>query len=667
MKKVDIIIPVYNAPDWTKLCIYSLFKNTENDLINNVYLINDCSDLITTNCLNNLSKKYKKIRIIENKENLGFIKSVNLGFSKVKADYVLLLNTDCIITKNTINKLINHIENNDKIGLICPISSNAANLSLDLFEGFTFSQMNNLLEKKFLGKNFDACTVVGNCLLISKKCLDKTGYFDEIYGMGYGDETDYQFKAMSLGFEAKVAIDTYVFHKSEVSFGISKEKKDRLENNRKIFFDRWGNEYYKLMEEYKKNDPIKYIFDNLTEEDKKIKFDFVIYLIGIVSSSGGVHVPVDLINYMAINNVDCNIIYNIKQEFNEIMLFNPIHVNQISKYKINKIVSTLYISTFYAKYLSNKYKIPLLYFSQGYECYFENGLDYGVVELSYRLADEILTISKYLKNTIKERFDVDSKMISNGINLDLLYKENNKKNISSLTFCLRGNNLKGDFIALDILKQCLNKYDNLDINIIYTNKKQSFPFNNTNNKINYYLGPLKRNDIISIMQNTDIYIDTSISEGFGLMPLEAMACGAIPIVGNSGGISEYIIDSKNGYIINEINDINMYMEKIDKLMVNNDLKNSFRKEARKTVIHFDFDDVLLIYKDYFSKKINLSNNKLSKKENELYDKILKTKFKSTTTSKSKKILYRICKMVPLKIRIKIKNIVQKLYQFTNER
>ena len=50
--------------------------------------------------------------------------------------------------------------------------------------------------------------------------------------MGYGDETDYQFKAHSKGFEAKVAIDTYVFHKSEVSFGTSKEKQERVNYNK---------------------------------------------------------------------------------------------------------------------------------------------------------------------------------------------------------------------------------------------------------------------------------------------------------------------------------------------------------------------------------------------------------------------------------------------------
>lgn len=267
-KKCDVIIPIYNSPQWVKMCVYALFKNTPIENLGKVILMNDNSDEITCSCIENLKRKYgEKIGVYKNESNLGFIKNVNKGLEKTTEEYVLLLNTDCIISKNTIPKLISHVENNKKIGLICPISSNAANISLDMFEGYSYMQMDELLYSNFKGINFDACTVVGNCLLITRECIQKVGYLDEIYGMGYGDETDYQFKAHEKGFEAKVAIDTYVFHKSEVSFGTSKEKLKRLENNRKIFFDRWGKQYNEKMKKYKKNDPIEYIKNNLKIED----------------------------------------------------------------------------------------------------------------------------------------------------------------------------------------------------------------------------------------------------------------------------------------------------------------------------------------------------------------------------------------------------------------
>ena len=125
--KCDIVIPVYNAPDWVKLCVYSVFLNTPEEVLGDVYLMNDNSNDLTSNCLNNLRSKYgEKLKIITNDVNLGFIKNVNKGIKLTTSEYVLLLNSDCLLSKNTIPKLISHMEKDSKIGLICPISSNAA-------------------------------------------------------------------------------------------------------------------------------------------------------------------------------------------------------------------------------------------------------------------------------------------------------------------------------------------------------------------------------------------------------------------------------------------------------------------------------------------------------------------------------------------------------------
>ncbi len=191
MAKCDIIIPVYNAPEYVQMCMFALLNNTDKKSIGTIFLLDDKSNNVTANLLDNLQKKYgKQVKVIHNTENLGFIKNVNHGFSLCKEKYVLLLNTDCFIANHTVEKLMRHMEKNEKIGLICPVCSNAANLTLEMYPGFSYMQMDKLLEKKFSGINYDACTVVGNCLMISKKCIDEVGYLDEIYGMGYGDETD---------------------------------------------------------------------------------------------------------------------------------------------------------------------------------------------------------------------------------------------------------------------------------------------------------------------------------------------------------------------------------------------------------------------------------------------------------------------------------------------
>ena len=57
MNKCDIIIPIYNAPEWVKLCVYALMQNTPKENLNKVYLLDDNSNKYTKNSLNNLKEK----------------------------------------------------------------------------------------------------------------------------------------------------------------------------------------------------------------------------------------------------------------------------------------------------------------------------------------------------------------------------------------------------------------------------------------------------------------------------------------------------------------------------------------------------------------------------------------------------------------------------------
>lgn len=318
--KVDVIIPIYNSLNWLKVCIYSLFTNTNYDILNKVYLIDDCSNEETLNYLKEVEKKYGSlVEVIRNKKNLGFVKNCNIGLKKSTGDYVLLLNSDCIVTKNAIEKMAYNMSKDKKIGLLCPISSVAANLSFSIPEGMNFMQLNDLFEKQFRGKIFDACTVVGNCLMISRNCIEKTGYLDEIFEKGYTEETDYQFKAHAKGFKAKVCIDTFVYHQCRVSFGESEEQLKIRERHLKIFFDRWGEEYNKKMKKYQKNDPIKYIKDNLNLKDllNVIEYD----LTKIVDFNKWV----DYMNILIINGKNIKVICSKQQldKFNGVMLFSP--------------------------------------------------------------------------------------------------------------------------------------------------------------------------------------------------------------------------------------------------------------------------------------------------------------------------------------------------------
>lgn len=665
MKKCDIIIPIYKAPEWVKLCVYALFTNTDSELINKVYLINDCDDEFTTNCLKNLKKKYgNKVAVIQNKQNLGFIKTVNKGLELSTAEYILLLNSDCLIAKNCISKLISHMEKDKKIGLICPLASNAANITVPIPEGWNYTQIDSLLEKHFLGQNFNACTVVGNCLMITRKCLEKVGKLDEAYGTGYGEETDYQFKAMEKGFTAKIAIDTYVFHKAEASFGTSKEKQVRLQKNRNLFFSRWGEVYNQELKKYERNDPVKYILSHLPSNAWQPKLETLFYIDGIVQNAGGVHVVIDIVNYLTINGSSINIVYNLKYPYQENMLFSPIQADKLREVHVDQIVSTIWKTAFEARTIANQKNAKLLSFVQGYESYFENGTKYGAVELSYKISNSILTISKYLQKELKNVFKEDSEVIPNCINLDLIYNNSRKQSsIPTITIIMRGNAMKGDWVLIDIIKKLNALNQNIKINLISIDKKIILPCINDNIEINLLNGPQDRNTIYQLLQRSDIYIDASLSEGFGLTALEAMAAGCIPIVSDSMGVNEYIKNGQNGIIIKDLNNPNSYIEQIKKVLENNELAKSLKNNGKKTASSYDFDKSVEQYEKYFKNpKTKNIPQKLSEKENAILLNMQKDHNKHSNRIKAFRIAKKI---VPKPAKIFAIKTINKLYNYIN--
>ena len=66
----------------------------------------------------------------------------------------------------------------------------------------------------------------GFCLLIKRDVVETIGYFDEeSFPKGYGEESDYLFRANDAGYGAVVATNTFVFHHKTKSYGNRRRKK----------------------------------------------------------------------------------------------------------------------------------------------------------------------------------------------------------------------------------------------------------------------------------------------------------------------------------------------------------------------------------------------------------------------------------------------------------
>lgn len=607
----DIIIPVYNAPEWVVPCVKLAIKYTPIEYLHRILLIDDGSSVYTQKVLQELATNDSRICIYTNEQNLGFVKTVNRGLALATAPYILLLNSDCFLSPNAVPKFIAHAQKEKQVGLFSPISNNSPVVTFDMFPGYSFLQMNALLEQLFGGTCVDACTIVGNCLFITRTCFENVGYFDERYGRGYGEETDYQFKALEKGFEAKIALDTYVYHKAEASFGSQPEAEEHRKQNHKLFMERWGNEYQYRFSMYQKNDPIAMLVrktrEYLQTHTPFPESDALFYLPGISQKIGGVHNVIEIINELIMNHITVTLVVSSVAPFQEMMLTQPIlisedeFINGRIQIQTKAVVATAW-NTVYACYCFTKTKhLPLIYLVQGYEVFFENGINYRIVAETYRLADAIITISQWLSHNLLTRFALPSSVFPNGYNQHIFYstEEQLSKKTPTITMVFRGSDVKGDWILQDVIQLLLKEFgERIYVNVVAF-ETSAWSFADESN-VRVRQGPLSKQQIAEMLRQTSIFVDASLHEGFGLFPLEAMACGAVVVASDSGGVCEFVQDGVNGFLIRNVNKPESYVEKIRCLLDDQSRYLQFRAQSLKIVSTYYSTKTLQNYVQFFS-------------------------------------------------------------------
>jgi len=104
----SIIIPVYNRPDEVKELLESLVEQTYKDF--EVIIVEDGSTIKAADIVNNFAKqldvKYHY------KENSGPGDSRNFGFQRAKGDYYIVLDSDCIVPPDHLEKVNKHLSKN---------------------------------------------------------------------------------------------------------------------------------------------------------------------------------------------------------------------------------------------------------------------------------------------------------------------------------------------------------------------------------------------------------------------------------------------------------------------------------------------------------------------------------------------------------------------------
>ena len=274
----SIIMPCWNALAFTRQCIPALKQHTRGPW--ELIVIDNGSTDGTANYLAGLCEfSAVPVTVITNSSNLGFPAGINQGLRQAHGDYLVLLNSDVIVTDGWLAQLIALVNaprssvvrgplsvvaegsaetalsslptadcllpTAKPIGLGGPMSNYAA--PPQLVENVPYRDLDEMPEfarrwrDEHVGKWFTVPKLSGFCLLMKRAVYDKIGGLDERFGLGFFDDDDLAERARRAGFELAVAHDLFVHHFGSRTFagnGIDAGK--LLEENARRFAEKWG-------------------------------------------------------------------------------------------------------------------------------------------------------------------------------------------------------------------------------------------------------------------------------------------------------------------------------------------------------------------------------------------------------------------------------------------
>ncbi len=205
--KITVVIVVYNHKEYLKNCLDFLLRAVDG-LSYEIFLIDNHSNDGSANFLK--KREGERIKVILNKKNLGFARACNQGIRKAKGEYLLLLNPDVELEKESVKLMINFLEKRKNPVVAVPLLFNpdgSVQYSIRKFPGF-FSALIRRTPLRlfpFLPRDFHFVKKInqkkptqidwalGGCFLAKREVFEKIGLLDEKFFV-YCEDIDWFYR-----------------------------------------------------------------------------------------------------------------------------------------------------------------------------------------------------------------------------------------------------------------------------------------------------------------------------------------------------------------------------------------------------------------------------------------------------------------------------------------
>jgi GT2 family glycosyltransferase len=626
---VDVVVCVHNALEDVRRCLWSLVHKASYPF--RLIVVNDGSDAETTAYLEEAAAANPEMTLVDNASPPhGYTIAANLGMRAAAGDYVVVLNSDTVVTNGWLEKIVACGESDERIGILGPLSNAASHQSLpELRDGgawatnplpdfVTEDGVARLLERVSPRARPRLPFVNGFCYVVKRAVFDAIGYFDEEnFASGYCEENDFSYRAAQAGFELAVSDDCYVFHAKSKSF-TAEVRTPIAKRNYAIFLRKHGPEKIQsLVHDLEEDTSLESLrgavaaalsdpgalASALAAAHDPLEVAFILPGLS-VGGSGGSHSIYQEVCGLRKLGVPARILLpETAWERAEAAYTDAAEVfetfadlDQLSdRTAAADVISATHFKSaaMLAHLHSRRQDFLPAYYVQDYEPFFTPTDSDDVREAiqSYAAVPDCLLFAKthWLCNIVGDRHDLHVAKVEPSIDEGLFLPGGSDGGDGPLRLVamIRPRTPRrqpaATIAVLEALKRRLG--EEVELVTFGCHADEVAALSGSGELLANHRGVLRRQQVAALLGRSDVFLDMSMYQAFGRTALEAMACGCTAVVPRLGGVWEFVEEGVNALAVDTL-DPAAAIEAVSQLARDRDRLRGLQAGARRTAARY---------------------------------------------------------------------------------
>ena len=240
---------------------------------------------------------------------------------------------------------------------------------------------------------------------------------------------------------------------------------------------------------------------------------------------------------------------------------------------------------------------------------------HSLTQFSIRKSDGLTAVSEFLRRETHEHFDIpmdDIEVIPNFVDLDRYRRDaypchRSKLALEGEKIVTHISNFRGVKRVADVVRIFARIARSVPARLLLVgdgpDRVKAHDVAEAEGVGDRVLFLGKQNSVAELLSCTDLFLLPSESEAFGLVALEAMACGVPVVATRTGGVPEVIEDGVSGFLAS-VGDVDAMADAGLRLLSDPGAWKTFSAEARRAAEGFSAERVVSQYEAFYERVLS---------------------------------------------------------------